>query len=53
MSAELAPTAGEKVLSVESMLFTIDDGFLTADIVFDGGETDKVRISLRTEGRTE
>lgn len=53
MSAKLEPSAGEKVLSVESMNFTVKNGFLTADIVFDGGESEAVRISLRTEGMTE
>ena len=51
MSAKLDRTAGEKVLSVKNMSFTVKDGLFTADIVFDGGETEKVRINLRTEGR--
>ena len=51
MSAKLDRTAGEKVLSVKNMSFTVKDGLFTADIVFDGGETEKVRIDLRTEGR--
>lgn len=50
MSSTLDRSAGEKVIPLRNMTFTMKDGFFTADIVFDDGKTETVRISLRTEG---
>lgn len=50
MSSELDRSAGERVLPLEDLSFTVKNGFLTAKIVFEDGETESVRLSLRTEG---
>lgn len=47
---ELDPDAGECVLPLDSLDFTITDGLLTAQIVFDDGVRTILRISLRTGG---
>ena len=47
---ELDPDAGECVLPLGSLDFTITDGFLTAQIVFDDGACATLRISLRAGG---
>jgi hypothetical protein len=49
-SADLDPEAGERVLPLESIDFTIEGGLLLADIVFDDGESLTLRMSLRVGG---
>ena len=49
-SSELDPQAGERVLSLESLNFKIEDGLLLADITFDDGESVTLNISLRAGG---
>ena len=49
-SADLDPEAGERVLPLESIDFTIEGGLLLADIVFDDGESVTLRMSLRVGG---
>ncbi|MBR5446860.1 MAG: DUF4860 domain-containing protein [Clostridia bacterium] len=49
MSAELDRSAGERVLSLNDMTFAIKGGLFTAEITFDDGKTETVRLSLRTE----
>ena len=48
--AALDPQAGECVLPLQSLDFTIADGLLTADVVFEDGEQATLRISLRAGG---
>ena len=50
LEVTLAPKYGERVLSAESLSFSIENGLLMADIRFDDGENVTLRISLRAGG---
>lgn len=45
--AELEPQDGEKVLPLEGLDLTLEDGFLTAEVRQGEGVTDALRLSLR------
>lgn len=49
--AELAPQDGEKVMPMEALNLTLEDGLLSAEIQGkDAGAADTLRLSLRAEG---
>lgn len=45
----LEPQDGEKVMPLEGLALTLEDGFLTAEIQLGEGVTDTLRLSLRSE----
>ena len=47
--AELKPEDGEKIMPLESLSFSLEDGLLTAEIGSTGGAVDVLRLSLRSE----
>lgn len=47
--AELPPSAGEVILPLEDLSFSISDGLLTASLDFGNGDTEQVVIALRPE----
>ena len=46
--AELYPEDGEKIMPLESLSFTMEEGLLTAEIGSAGGVVDTLRLSLRS-----
>nr|WP_325304993.1 DUF4860 domain-containing protein [uncultured Oscillibacter sp.] len=47
--AELEPQDGEKIMPLEGLALTLEDGFLTAEVRQGEGVTDTLRLSLRAE----
>lgn len=46
--AELYPEDGEKIMPLESLSFTMEEGLLTAEVGGAGGVVDTLRLSLRS-----
>lgn len=46
--AELYPEDGEKIMPLESLSLTMEDGLLTAEIGTTGGVVDTLKLSLRS-----
>ena len=53
LSAELDPSTGERILPLSSLDFTLEDGLLISDIVFEDDNSVTLRLSLRTEENTK
>lgn len=52
--AELYPEDGERIMPLEGLSFTMEDGLLTAEVGVAGGVVDTLRLSLRSgEGGAE
>lgn len=47
--ANLDPLAGEKIMPLEGLSLTLEDGLLTAELENEEGVTDTLRLSLRSE----
>ena len=47
--AELEPRDGERIMPLEGLELTLEDGLLTAEIQAGEGVTDTLRLSLRSE----
>lgn len=50
---KLDPEDGERVLPLNSLHFTVTDGLLTAQIVFEDGQQATLHFSLRTGGKQD
>lgn len=46
---ELEPQNGERIMPLEGLELSLEDGLLTAELQMGGGVTDRLRLSLRSE----
>ena len=52
--ADLAPADGDRIMPLESLELSLEDGLLSAEIGVGGGEAETLRLSLRSgEGAAE
>lgn len=50
LEASIAPEYGEKVLPVNNIDFSVNNGLFLADVTFNDGENTVIRLSLRAGG---